>query len=107
MWEVCRLRNKMPSYRITSDVLTHSLEIVGVENADLRETPLPDWGSEPQFSSCSKRETALDELHCALDGRVGLDRQQQMKVVGHDNELMQPELSLRTIVEENADEQSR
>ncbi len=93
----------MPSDGILPNVLAHLLKGLSVKNAHFGEAFLPNWCSEPKFSSCPKREPSLDELQGALDGQVAFDCQQQMKMVGHDHEFMQAKFPLLAIVVQNAE----
>jgi hypothetical protein len=44
-------------------------------------------------------------MNCtALDGQIAFDGQQNMKMIGHDHELVQAELPLSTIVVKDANE---
>jgi len=57
-----------------------------------RRTLLPDWRSHPEFFPRPKRKSTFDELHRALDRHFVFNRQQQMEVVRHNDELVQANL---------------
>jgi hypothetical protein len=59
-----------------------------------------------KLSATASLIATLDELHRALDGHFAFDGEQEMKVIGHDYEIVQPEFVLRAIVIQDAQEQS-
>jgi hypothetical protein len=69
------------------------------------ESLLPNRGRHPQFFPGPEGESALDELHGALDGHFTFNREQEMKVVRHDHENVQLEFVLCAIFIQNAQEQ--
>ncbi len=91
-------------HRIAPNVFRNAAIGLSVQNAHLRESLLPDRRHEPKFASGSKRESSLNELHSPLDCHIAVDRQQNVEMIGHDDEFMETKFSLRTIVAENLNE---
>lgn len=88
------------------DVVPHSRIRIRVEDPNFRKPFLPERSSYSQFLSSPKCKSTFDELNCTLDADFASDSEQQMEVVRHNHEFMQPELSLRTIFVKNSYEQS-
>jgi hypothetical protein len=77
---------------------------VCIQNTNLEKTLLPDWCIQPQFSSRPEGETAFHKLDRAFDRHVGIDREQQVKMVGHNDECMEAKFPSGPIVLEGLDE---
>src|SRR5579864_6239744 len=97
----------MSGYRIVMNVFPHSLERFGVQNPNLRKSLLPDGRVRSELASSSKGKSTLDELHGALNGQIASDSQQQVEVVGHDNEFVQAEFSFLPVVVQDLYEELR
>jgi len=65
----------------------------------------PNLYIHPQFLLHSIRKSSFDELHCPLQGYL-CRREEHMKVIGHDNELMQKKLPLLPVAEHRIEEQA-
>jgi len=52
----------------------------------------------------AKCEPTFDELNGALDRDVGIKRNQDMEVVGHDHEIVQQDFFLQSVVVQNINE---
>ncbi len=74
---------------------------VVVADAMIRETCLPDREVRLQ----SERESSLDELNRSLQRAFRRGCDQRMKVIGHDDKVMEPIFTLRAAVEEHVDEE--
>lgn len=74
-------------------------------NAHLGKSALPDLSQVPQFFLQAVGESALDELHGPFNGRIACDREQQMQVVRHDDEIVQLEFSRRNVGTQHVDQQ--
>ena len=81
---------------ILRNVFAMPREAAVIFDSYLGEPPLPDLSQVPGFPLQAKGESSLDELHRFLDGRVATYCNQQMHVVGHDYEVMQPEFPAAT-----------
>lgn len=69
------------------------------------EAPLPDFACVAVFALHSKREASLDELHRFFDGQVGWGGEQQVNVVGHNDEVVKDESSRTSAGAENVNEE--
>jgi hypothetical protein len=76
-------------------------KIIGIPDSMICKTRLPGRQTRPQ----SERESSLDELNRSLQRYLSRRRNQRMKMVGHDHEIMQEISALFAIVEEDIDEQ--
>ncbi len=77
------------------------LKILVIPDSMICKTRLPDRQTRLQ----PKRKSSLDELNRSLQRYLGRRRNQRMKMVGHDHEIMQEISALFAIVEEDIDEQ--
>lgn len=77
------------------------LKILVVTDPMIRKARLPDRKARLQ----SKRKPSLDELNGALQRDFHRRRNQGMKMVRHDDQIMQSVFALAAIVEEDVDEQ--
>jgi len=75
-----------------------------IRDTDLGKSFLPDGRVESQFFSGAKREAAFGELDGTLDADVAVYGQQQVNVIGHDDEFVQSEFTLLTIAVQDIDE---
>jgi hypothetical protein len=91
--------------RILSNVEAVIGKAVRVLDAMIGEAPLPDFACIAVFALHSKREAALDELHCFFEGHVGWDGEQQVNVVRQNDEVVEGESSGTNRGAENVDEQ--
>ena len=62
---------------------------------------LPYFEREMKFPFRAKRETTFDELECLFHRYFRCGRQQQMEVIGHDDEVMQEKPPLSSILSKN------
>ena len=70
----------------------------------IRKTPLPNGRAELQFIAKAFRRPALDELHGPFERRFFSGRQQEMKMIPHQNERVQLVSSLVAIVQQRLHE---
>src|SRR6266446_7761962 len=92
-----RCQDQSALYRVVANVLSNLRIRRRVQNPEFRKTLLPKWGFHAQFLAGAERESALDELDRFLNADFTSHGQEQMKVVRHDHEFMQSELSLCAI----------
>jgi len=78
----------MRSHRIRQSIISVLCIIVGVANAVIDVSSLPNFGRDTEFFSRTVRETAFNELHRSFERNPVSNRQQEMNMVGHDDELM-------------------
>ncbi len=57
-------------------------ESLPLMHPDFRKSLLPNRRAEPQFASCPKRKTALDQLNRLFHGGLCIYGGQHMEVVG-------------------------
>ena len=58
-----------------------------VVDAHFRVAPLPHLALKSKLPVSPEREAALDELNALLDGRISRDSEDQMNLIGHDDEI--------------------
>ena len=90
--------------RIISNVLALILESIRIEYANFRKTLLPKRRLDPEFFPGAKRKSALYQLDSLLDSDIRIDRDEDVKVIRHDNEFVQPIFALGSIVIQVSDE---
>ena len=66
-----------------------------IHDLDLGEAALPNFTLEPELMRKPMREPSLDELHGLFDRHVAGHLDQEVNVIGHDNEIMQLEFAIR------------
>ena len=93
----------MPNHKIVPNIFVDLLECFDVIDTNFRKPLLPDWRPEPQFPPCSKCKPTLDELHGAFDRRIAFNSQQQIEMIGHDDEFVQAEFPFAAIFAEHPD----
>jgi hypothetical protein len=49
--------------------------------------PLPYLALKSKLPASPEGEATLDELNALLDGRIGRDSEDQMNMIGHDDEI--------------------
>ena len=76
-----------------------------VIDAKLGKPALPDLSQVSQFFLQAVGESAFDELHGPFNGRIACDREQQMQVVRHDDEIVQLKFSRRYVGTQHVDQQ--
>ncbi len=81
--------------------------ILRVSNEMGRKPCLPDVKIQVQLLFCAIGESTLDELKRFFQRDLGKGREEQVKVVRHDDEFMQEKAALSTIVLEDVDQQLR
>jgi len=74
--------------------------ILKIPNPMIRETRLPDLPAPFE----AERETSLDELHGSLQRNLLRGRDQQMNVIGHDDEFMEEIFSFVAIVSKRVEQ---
>jgi hypothetical protein len=75
-----------------------------VINPHLGKSSLPDGCSEAKLFPRAERKAAFDELDCALNSHLAFDGYHDVKVVGHDDEIVQEIFVLIAVVMEDLDE---
>ena len=83
------------------------LVVIGIADAVIRETLLPDFGGGFQDFASAKRESALDVLQRFFERGVGRGCKKQMEVIGHDHVFVQEKTPFLPVVVEYLDEQFR
>ena len=78
------------------DIYTVAFEILPIPYAMVGEPAFPDFHRGAQSFSDGMRVAAFDELHRTLQGD-SLQRQEQMKMLGHEHKRVKSELSLPPI----------
>jgi hypothetical protein len=75
--------------------MMHKVHLVA--NSMIREPALPDFLAPTNDTAEFVRIRALDQLHSPLNGRVARRCQEQMNMLGHDNESLQEVTAFATI----------
>ena len=71
----------------------------------LRESALPNRRVKSEFLAGAKRESAFDELDRAFDADFITHGDEHVKMIRHDDEIVQKVFTKRAIVIEHADEE--
>src|SRR5262249_24614816 len=103
---VRRDANQSSLDRILPHVIAMAQVIVSVVNAMVVETLPPDQEPVPQFFLGPERETAFDVLQSLLEGNIGCWGQDKVKMIRHDDELMELETRLLAIFLHDVDQQT-
>jgi hypothetical protein len=90
--------------RIISNVPALILESIRIEYSNFRKALLLERGLYPEFFPGAKRKSALYHLDSLLNRHLRIDRDEDVKVIRHDNEFVQPIFSLGSIVIQVSDE---
>src|SRR5689334_14046176 len=83
--------------RIPQYVLAERYVVVQITDTPIVIARLPNIVCVAKFLAPPVRVATLDQLYGLLQGRVGRGRYKCVKVVGHDDELMQPILALGSV----------
>ena len=83
-----------------------TLVILRILNAMIGESRLPNFGVETEVFSRAIRKTSFDELQSFFQRYVGCRRDQQVKVIGHDDEFVEKKAALRSIGLEYLEEET-
>ena len=94
----------MPRHWIITDIGAGSQKCVCIDNSNFRKSLLPNRGAEPKFLSRPECEATLDELHSPLNRQLAFNGEQDMEVIGHYHEFVQPEFSLGAILVQHTHE---
>jgi hypothetical protein len=89
--------------RVVEDVLGLVAQVIVVGDSVGVVALLPDLSGK--IFSDSEGEAALDELGAAFDGHVGCGREQDVDVIGHDDEGVELEFAGVAVTEECGDEE--
>ena len=81
--------------RVLSNVLPVSQEALLIVSPRLGKAALPDFSQILAFPLQAIREPAFDELHGFFNRHISLNRQENMRMIGHDHEIVQKEFPLR------------
>ena len=95
------------SDRVRGDIRAMVLEVFVVIHPQFRESALPDLARVAGFALEAKRKAPFDELHRFFDGHVAEDRQQQMQMIGHDDEVVEVKSFCRDARAQHIDQQGR
>jgi len=82
-------------YRVLSNVFAVLKEALLIIGPHFGKPRLPDLSQILKFPLQAVGESALDELHCFLNGYVFVNRKEKMHVIGHNHEIVQLEFTLR------------
>jgi hypothetical protein len=77
--------------RIVVDVLLMGTKTIFVFDPRVGEAALPNLARESQFSSGPEGKIPLDELHGFFNADVGAHGHEQMNVIRHHHEFVNPE----------------
>lgn len=86
---------------IARNIRTMCPVILSVTNAMFVEASLPEWPRIPRFYPHRVGETALDALNAALQRLLPGRRNEQVKVVGHDDKRMECIPFFVTVMKQN------
>jgi len=94
----------MPLDWVSFDVAKVDRIVLGISHPMVTETALPDRELVGQFVTNAVRRAALDVLDNALEGGCGRGRQEDMKMIRHQDEGVEHIDTLLTIVEQRINE---
>ena len=94
---------EMGAHGIGVDVIAVRIQVARIFDAALCEAVLPD--GHARFEA--EGESALDELHGLLDGDVLCGREQQVNVVGHQDECVELIAAFGAVVSKEVEEKVR
>lgn len=80
-------------------------ETLAVPDALVRKTGLPDFKPAAQFFFCTIREPSFHEPDCLFNRPAAIESELQMEMVGHHDEVMQPEFFGGDIVPQNVNKE--
>ena len=103
MGEVLCARAQMRSHGIFVDVAAVHFEITHVLDATLCKAVFPNG----HFGFQAEGEVSFDELHGFLDGDVWRRRNEEMDVVGHEDEGVEMVAAFRAVVVEEVEKEVR
>ena len=92
-----------PFHGVLPNIFTEGKTLIGIPDAPVIVTRLPDLVDEAKFLLCSIGETTLDQLHGSFQGRQR--SHEQMKMIWHHGKFMEQVITLLPIVEENVNEE--
>ena len=88
------------------NIATMLLVVLAIDNAMICEACLPDLGVDLQFLLRTKGKSALDELQSLLQWDLRVRSEQQVKMIGHDDEFVELEAVLFRILCEAVNQQT-
>ena len=94
-----RFRSEVGADRVLVDVGLMGGVVVGVDDAMVCEASFPDI----QFAFQAEGEGSFDELHCFFEGDLGRGCQEEMDVIGHDDEGVEFQVVLLALLLEDFD----
>lgn len=59
-----------------------------IVDANVGVSTLPDFALKSKFFFGTVRKAALDQLHCFLKSHLSRNRHQDVKMIGHDDEVV-------------------
>ena len=96
-----RLENETAFDRVAVDVAAESLEIGGVPDAVIGESPLPDRA--PRLAG----EPSLDHLHAAFERGVARRREDDVEVVRHEDKFVEQIVTFSFVGVKDVEEEAR
>jgi len=94
-------------YRVLANVFALICKCVRIEDPNFRKAFLPERRLDPEFLPCTNSKSPLDELNRFFNRRVRIDSQENMKMIGHDDKLVQKVFAPLPIRIERPDEKFR
>src|SRR5689334_6462501 len=91
--------------RILPDVILELLVFQRISQSPVQKARLPDHSLSLQLLVQLKRKPTLDKLHSSLQSDFSWG-QDQMEMVGHDHKLVQQVLLLRSVIQQNLNEEA-
>jgi hypothetical protein len=73
-------------------------------HTDFRTSPLPNRRAEPEFASCPKCKTSLDQLNRFLQGHLRAHRDPHVDVVRYDHKFVEKIFPLLAMVTGRVDQ---
>jgi hypothetical protein len=93
--------------RIVPNIFPNPFKRVAIRNSNLRESPLPNRSAETEILPGTKCKPTLDELYGLLNADFRANRNQKVKVIWHNDKLVQTISLLSAIVVQNTKKKRR
>jgi len=104
IWILRRLPDQLLFDRVLVNITLDPFKLVESRDPPVRKAFLPNRGLHSKLPASAKGKATLNQLHGSFNRRPGIDRDQNMEMVRHYHEFMQPKFSLHAVVVEHADE---
>jgi hypothetical protein len=99
-----RIKSQPGDHRILMNIVPMINEVLSIPNPMIGESALPHFRVSPNKSTKRVRVSALDQLDGALDRYILSRTEQEMDMIGHEDEGMQCIAAFATVVIKSLEE---